>query len=249
MDRRRRVPREEAVFFFRDGEIVREMRYEDFRNHLINGRPVAPFAGETVEGAYVAIGDGLAVQAVCCFTIAFDQFGVPEADWNVPVRELAFNSGDGPDLGAGPIRLACRGQCSIPWHNDRLWQPEGAGRGHPLVRLQQAVRRTAHASATSAPAPDGKAPAGTPADPLARTMEMPALNVAAAASRFDATFGREGRVSPAQLDASRAQHETVKQLRESHAAEVARLKAKYERQVIRLQAEVQRLRRELTNRA
>jgi hypothetical protein len=248
MERRRRSSQLEAICFLKDGRVVREMRYEDFRNHLINGRPVAPFAGETAQAVYLALGEEFAIQAVCCFTIAFDQFGVPEADWNVPVRELAHNSGEGPDLGAGPIRLACRGQCSIPWHNDRLWQPEVSGEGHTLVRLQQAMRRNrlgfAGESAPAAPAPSASA-----SDPLARTMEMPALNLAAAASRFDATFGAEAKLSAKQLDVSRGQQASLTQLREAHAAEIARLKAKYERQVLRLQAEVQRLRRQLTTRA
>ncbi|HAB06451.1 MAG TPA: hypothetical protein DCE35_14275, partial [Alcanivorax sp.] len=49
--------------------------------------------------------------------------GMADTTWNVPLRHLAEHGGPGPDMGAGPIRLACRSQCPVAWHQDQLWDP------------------------------------------------------------------------------------------------------------------------------
>jgi hypothetical protein len=36
---------------------------------------------------------------------------------------MAEIAGRGPDMGAGPINLVCRSQCSISWHASKLWDP------------------------------------------------------------------------------------------------------------------------------
>ncbi len=141
MDWRQRNLMAEAIFLFEGDEIIIELRYDDFRAKLLNGESIEPFKDETVRGAYIAIGDGLTVEAVCLFLVQFDKHGVGQADWNLPVRELAHASGDGPDLGAGPIRLAGRGQCSIPWHNLRLWMPRDPNQVVVCKQIQAAVSR------------------------------------------------------------------------------------------------------------
>ncbi len=141
MDWRQRNLMAEAIFLFEGDEIIVDLRYDDFRAKLLNGEKIEPFKDETVRGAYTAIGDGLTVEAVCLFLIQFDKHGVGQADWNLPVRELAHASGDGPDLGAGPIRLAGRGQCSIPWHNLRLWMPRDPNQVMVCKQVQAAVTR------------------------------------------------------------------------------------------------------------
>jgi hypothetical protein len=140
MSRQQRHLAAEAVFFFRGDEIVAAMKYDDFRDYLLNGRPVPPFRGETVRGVFTSVGDGLNVRAACLFKIDFDPEGRAPSDWSLPVRELAHNSGDGPDLGAGTIRVASRAQCSIPWHSSRLWAVEADEVEAALVQVQAAVR-------------------------------------------------------------------------------------------------------------
>ncbi len=140
MEWRQRHLMGEAIMLFEGEEVIVELRYDDFRAQLLNGQAVPPFKSETARGAYVAVGDGLMVEALCFFLIDFDAAGVPQADWNVPVRELAHTSGAGPDLGAGPVQLAGRGQCSIPWHNLRLWMPDLAGEGAACHKVQDALR-------------------------------------------------------------------------------------------------------------
>ncbi|MCC5872110.1 MAG: hypothetical protein JJU22_06925 [Gammaproteobacteria bacterium] len=138
MDWRQRNLMAEAIYMFEGDQIIVELRYDDFRAKLLDGEQIAPFKGETVRCAYAAIGAGLTVEAVCLFLIQFDAIGVGQADWNLPVRELAQSSGSGPDLGAGPINLAGRGQCSVPWHNLRLWMP----REHNLAGICQHIQAT-----------------------------------------------------------------------------------------------------------
>lgn len=141
MNWRQRNLMAEAVYLFEGDQIIVELRYDDFRAKLINGESIAPFKNETVRCAYTAIGSGLTVEAVCLFLIQFDSQGTGQADWNLPVRELAQASGAGPDLGAGPIAMAGRGQCSIPWHNMRLWMPREPGVEAICQQIQGTVTR------------------------------------------------------------------------------------------------------------
>jgi hypothetical protein len=141
MDWRQRNLMAEAIYLFEGDQIIVELRYDDFRARLLNGEPIAPFKDETVRCAYTAIGAGLTVEAICLFLTQFDGSGRGPADWNLPVRDLAQGSGTGPDLGAGPIRLAGRGQCSVPWHNLRLWMPREPNLEGICQRIQAAVTR------------------------------------------------------------------------------------------------------------
>ena len=79
--------------------------------------------------------DGM-LRAACSFTLGFDPRGRIPREFSLPLRELAIKSGDGPDLGAGPTRLAHRGQCSIPWHAERLWG-ERSDQLRPLLDAAQ----------------------------------------------------------------------------------------------------------------
>lgn len=235
----------EAVFFLHGDEITRSMRYDDFREHLLSGRPLGAFESETVRGVYVAIGRDRVIRAACCFALALDQRGAAAADWNVPVRELAHNSGAGPDLGHGAIRFACRAQCSIPWHVTRLWAMSVNEALPALLASQYLVSQVDFADAATRPmqrsvrAPERK--------DMARTAELPAVSVARAAQRFDAAFGgAQPRVAPDQLNASRSTSEALNTLRRAHAAEIDRLKAAHVRQTASLRAEIKRLRQMLS---
>ena len=61
------------------------------------------------------------LRAACCFTIGFDPEGRVPPGFDLPLRELALKSGDGPDLGAGLVRIAHRRKCAVHWHAERLW--------------------------------------------------------------------------------------------------------------------------------
>lgn len=235
----------EAVFFLQGNEIIRSMRYDDFREHLLAGRSLGDFQSESVRGVYVAIGRDRVIRAACCFSLAVDRRGAAVADWNVPLRELAHNSGAGPDLGHGAIRFACRAQCSIPWHVSRLWAMSMEDALPALLASQQLVSEVDFANAATRPTQRSVRTAER-AD-MARTTELSAASVARAARRFDAAFGgAEPRLAPDQLDATRSLTEPLAKLREAHAAEIERLKAAHVRQTASLRAEIKRLRQMLS---
>ena len=94
--------------------------------------------------------DGV-VRASCAFTLGFDPKGEIPRDFALPLRELALNSGDGPDLGAGPIRLAHARQCSIPWHAERLWGRSASDLLPYLAALQGLLRRRLQTRAADEP--------------------------------------------------------------------------------------------------
>lgn len=113
----------ELVLFW-DGESVdKAMMFSDFEATLDGYVGLAAYAGENKQAAYVQLDDGLKVRAVVLFTIGFDREGFAERSWNLPLRHMAEIAGRGPDMGAGPINLVCRSQCSISWHAPKLWDP------------------------------------------------------------------------------------------------------------------------------
>jgi hypothetical protein len=130
----------EAICFFGKKAVIKEMRYSEFEAVLDGVVGVSELANKTVNAAYVKINHSLMVHSVVTFTIEFNERGFADEDWNIPLRHLAENAGPGPDLGAGPIRLACRSQCSVSWYQRELWEPSQDGVNH-FVLLRDAVKR------------------------------------------------------------------------------------------------------------
>jgi hypothetical protein len=121
--------------------IERELRHEEFES-LVEGRGTLEeaFAG-VVHAAFAVVEVALSVRSMVFFTFKVDEQGVIDSNFNLPLRYLADSAGPGPDLGAGTIRLACRGQCPVPWHAVNLWQPvEDADRGS-IALVQNAIWR------------------------------------------------------------------------------------------------------------
>ncbi|RZU47230.1 hypothetical protein EV700_1625 [Fluviicoccus keumensis] len=114
----------QELLMFWDGEdIAKSMLYEDFDVTLSGMVPQAQYAREEKKGAYIQIDDSLTIKGCVLFTIRFDRQGFAEAGWNIPLSHLVEVAGLGPDMGRGPIRLACRSQCPVSWHAPRLWDP------------------------------------------------------------------------------------------------------------------------------
>jgi hypothetical protein len=133
----------EAVLVFEpDGLTVsHELRLEDFQSMIAGLSSFEEFAASIAKAAYVVVGDALSVQGIAFFTFRVDEDGRVDPVFNLPLRYLVDNAGTGPDLGAGPIRLACRSQCPVPWHSVNLWQPLLEGDDSAAVRVQKAVWR------------------------------------------------------------------------------------------------------------
>ncbi|SIR91426.1 hypothetical protein SAMN05878276_0833 [Aquipseudomonas alcaligenes] len=133
----------EAVLFFNDRGVCKEMLFPEFEALLDNVVNMPEFADQQMRLAYVLINPRLLVRAVVFFYLDFDEHGAADKGWNLPLRHLADNAGRGPDLGAGPIRLACRSQCPVSWHQMHLWDPSLAPGKNDLVLVRDAAKRNA----------------------------------------------------------------------------------------------------------
>ena len=131
----------DAVMFFSDGEVVKEMLYPEFEAILDHVVGIEEFSGMTMPAAFVRINAALQVRAVVLFLIDFDDGGYVDRSWNIPLSHLAENAGKGPDLGGGPIRLSCRSQCSISWHQRSLWDPDLHSGNRTLKQIAAAAAR------------------------------------------------------------------------------------------------------------
>jgi len=131
----------EAVLFFHDGDIVKEMLYSEFEAVLDRVVEVQEFSGQEVSAVFVTLSGQLMVTAAVFFRIGFTPKGEADKAWNIPLRHLADVAGRGPDLGGGAIKLACRSQCPIPWHQRSMWDPIMKPEKNSFAAIRDAIRR------------------------------------------------------------------------------------------------------------
>jgi hypothetical protein len=131
----------EAVVFFNDRGICKQMLYSEFEAILDGVVGLPEFADCQMQLAYLMISPRLQVRAVVFFYLDFDEEGRADTGWNLPLRQLAERAGRGPDLGAGPIRLACRSQCPVSWQQMHLWDPNLNSDRNDLTLLRDAIKR------------------------------------------------------------------------------------------------------------
>lgn len=129
----------ELILLWNDNDINKSMLYDDFDAVVGGVAPMPQYAKQKKMGAFVQIDDTLTVKGVALFAISFDRSGYPEDGWNVPLSHLVELAGLGPDLGKGPIRLACRSQCPVSWHSTKLWDPVMQGEDSTFVQIQRAI--------------------------------------------------------------------------------------------------------------
>lgn len=130
-----------AVLFCENGKITREMLYAEFEAILDSFVPLPEYAGKNVKAIYVEISPQLKVTAAVYFTISFDVGGTADPKWNIPLSQLADQAKPGPNLGAGPIRLACKSQCPVAWHVQQLWDPSMNTEPNDFVLLRDVIKR------------------------------------------------------------------------------------------------------------
>lgn len=131
----------EAVLFFNDGGVCKEMLYPEFEAMLDGVVSMPEFADQQMRVAYVLVNSRLQIRAAVFFYLDFNEDGSADSGWNIPLRNLAERTGRGPDLGAGPIRLACRSQCPVSWYQMHLWDPELAQGANHFVMLRDRIKR------------------------------------------------------------------------------------------------------------
>ena len=131
----------EAILFFDESSVVKAMLLSDFEAILDGMVGVPEFADETMKGAYCLVNGHMQVLALVLFTIDFDEDGMADHTWNVPLRHLAEHAEPGPDMGAGPIRLACRSQCPVVWQQEKLWDPQMKPGANHFVFIRDTIRQ------------------------------------------------------------------------------------------------------------
>ncbi len=135
-----------AVVFFDANVVVKEMLQVEFEAVLDQVVGLPEFAGREINACFLRINQRLQIVGAVFFLVDFDARGYVNRSWNVPIEHLIENAGRGPDLGGGRIRLACRSQCSVPWHARQLWDPvfgneKGEGADSSLQQMVQAIQR------------------------------------------------------------------------------------------------------------
>lgn len=127
----------EAVYLFGLSDPTVELHWSEFEALTTRAAPLPAFAGQELKGAYAQVGMELGIIAIAAFLIQFDKEGYVDTDWNVPLRDLVRNAGRGPDIGHGPIKVASRRQCPIPWHIHHMWNPTD----NDCMKVQRFVER------------------------------------------------------------------------------------------------------------
>lgn len=130
-----------AVFLFdKQGSLLREMLYSEFEAVLDGYVPVRELANQSVPAVFAQINSKHLVERVVFFRVDFTRAGAIDPAWNLPLDQLAMHAGAGPDLGAGPIKLACASQCPITHHRNSLWDPDlRKGKGQLTVIKKSAA--------------------------------------------------------------------------------------------------------------
>jgi len=182
-----------------------EMRYGQFKALLGQKATLDSHAAATVKAAYAQVGDGLIVRAAVFFLFKVNEAGYVDPAFNLPLDYMAQQSGPGPDLGNGPILMASRSQCPVPWHAINMWEPEGEGERHPAHLVQKSVwrnrlqlktipvRRRSSGAERPAAAPAGGGTAARVERQPARARPRPASGLTARADRHAA---RDARAAP-----------------------------------------------------
>jgi hypothetical protein len=130
----------EAILFFDDHQIVKEMTYAEFQAILDNYVPLLDVASRVMTAVYVRINSGLHVTGAVFFKIPFDRQGFVEKAWNLPLQQLADIAAKGPDLGSGPITLACYSQCPIEWLQRSLWDPAMQSANNDFALIKKTIK-------------------------------------------------------------------------------------------------------------
>lgn len=118
-----------------------EMRYGQFKALLAQKATLEKYADSTLKAAYAQVGTGLTLRAVVFFLFRTNAEGYVDPAFNLPLDYMATHAGQGPDLGHGPIRMASRSQCPVPWHGINTWEPTGSGERHAAMLVQKVVWR------------------------------------------------------------------------------------------------------------
>ncbi len=230
----------EAVMFFSErGDVCKQMFLPEFEALLDGVVNLPEFADQQMRVAYVLINPRLMIKALVFFYLDFDEKGAPDSGWNMPLQHLAEKAGRGPDLGAGPIRLACRSQCPVSWHQMHMWDPNLAPGHNDLILLRDAVKRNVLGILIEEEAPQAVAPERLQMASEDRWYTQEQAQEKAEADRNGEKLDQEHRLKTAQL--IKQQRLRISSLSRQHEEELAKLKLAHDEQSKGLQAQIQGL--------
>lgn len=129
----------EAIFFFEDNAVVKEMLLVEFEAVLDSVVGIPEYANQEYCAAYVTVGPYLTLQSTVLFRIRFDRDGHVVKEWNLPLHALTRNAVKGPDLGQGNILVMSKPHCQDEY-KDSLWAP-GKNEIAVLTAIRDSVKR------------------------------------------------------------------------------------------------------------
>lgn len=127
-----------VIFCDRKGGFERGMHYAEFEAVLDRFAPFVEYAQRSARAIYIEVDSSLTILSAVFFIVDFDSKGFINENWNLPIDKVVRNASNGPDLGGGPIRLACKSQCPIHYFRQHLWDPDisqGQKHFHQLKKL------------------------------------------------------------------------------------------------------------------
>jgi hypothetical protein len=133
------VGKHEAVFFFGNNGISKEMLYSEFESVLDALVPMPEVANSNIHAAYSVIDGGLNLIGIVFFTLKFSGEGFADPSWNLPLEKLIEKGVDGPDMGAGKVKIYMAGSDSGEYQQ-YLWDPDERGGKNDLIHLRDIVR-------------------------------------------------------------------------------------------------------------
>lgn len=128
-----------AVLFFSGQSVVKEMLHPEFEAVLDNVVGLSDYSGQRVKAVYLQINGQLNITGAVFFCIEFNAEGEADKQWNIPFIHLLDNASTGPDMGAGPIKLACFSQCPVNWMAGQLWDPELGQQHNSFATLRDTI--------------------------------------------------------------------------------------------------------------
>jgi hypothetical protein len=130
----------EAILFFDDHKIIKEMTFLEFQAILDSYVPLHDMAKRSMGAVYVRINAKFNVTAAVFFRINFDLEGFVEKTWNMPLQDLADKAAKGPNMGSGAVKLACFSQCPIDGQKDNLWDPEMQAANNDFIVIKKCIQ-------------------------------------------------------------------------------------------------------------
>ena len=131
-----------AVLFFNESEnIVKEMNISEFEAVLEGYVPLSDLSSQTVRCTYVEFNNKFQLISAVFFKVLISATGEIDNTWHIPFLNIARDAPNGPDMGAGPIKLTCYSQCPNKQFRQAMWDPCLTNDDNSLTAIIKAIAR------------------------------------------------------------------------------------------------------------